>query len=68
MPHSFHRALGLRHRVGKLAFELFPPVVTNKGAGNRRLIEAHGLTAVFFYPGGGVSETDAFMKCFHRRR
>jgi trehalose 6-phosphate phosphatase len=52
-------AHSLRHRGGKLAFVLFPPVVTNKGEGIRRLIEQHGLKAVI-YLGDDVSETDAF--------
>jgi trehalose 6-phosphate phosphatase len=53
------KAHGLRYRGGKLAFELFPPVVTNKGQGIRRLIEQHGLKAVI-YLGDDVSDTDAF--------
>ncbi len=44
---------------GKLIFELFPPVVTNKGEDIRRLIEQHGLSAVI-YLGDDVSDTDAF--------
>jgi trehalose-phosphatase len=53
------KAHGLRYRVGKLAFELFPPVVTNKGEGIRRLIEAHNLKVVICL-GDDVSGTDAF--------
>jgi trehalose-phosphatase len=53
------RAHGLRYRGGKLAFELFPPVVTNKGEGIRRLIEGHGLRAVISLV-DDVSDTDAF--------
>jgi trehalose 6-phosphate phosphatase len=53
------KAHGLRYRGGKLAFELFPPVVTTKGDGIRRLIEQHGLKAVV-YLGDDLSDTDAF--------
>jgi trehalose 6-phosphate phosphatase len=53
------KAQGLRYRGGKLALELFPPAVTNKGGGIRRLIEQHGLKAVI-YLGDDVSDTDAF--------
>ena len=50
------KAHGLRYRGGKLAYELFPPVVTNKGEGIRRLIEQHRLKAVI-YLGDDVSDT-----------
>ena len=53
------KAQVLRYRGGKLAFELFLPVVTNKGEGIRRLIEQHGLMAVIYF-GDDVSDTDAF--------
>jgi len=53
------KAHGLRYRRGKLAFALFPPVLTNKGEGVRRLIEEHGLKSVI-YLGDDVSDTDAF--------
>lgn len=54
------KAHGLRYRGGKLVFELFPPVITNKGEGIRRLIEQHGLKSVS-YLGDDVSDTDAFQ-------
>lgn len=50
---------GLRYRGGKLAFELLPPIVTDKGQGLRRLIERHHLASVI-YLGDDVSDTDAF--------
>jgi hypothetical protein len=49
----------LRYRGGKLAYELIPPVVTNKGEGIRRLIEQHALKAVI-YLGDVVSDTGEF--------
>src|SRR5437588_12102778 len=53
------KAHGLRCHGRELAFELFPPVVTNKGEGIRRLIKLHGLKTVI-YLGDNVSDTDAF--------
>lgn len=50
---------GLRTREGKLAIELFPPIVTDKGQGLRRLIQRHHLKSVF-YLGDDVSDADAF--------
>jgi len=38
---------------------VFPPVVTNKGEGIRRLIDEHQLQAVIYF-GDAVSDTDAF--------
>jgi trehalose 6-phosphate phosphatase len=51
---------GLRARASKLAVEIFPPIVTDKGAGMRRLIEMHHLRGVI-YLGDDVSDTDAFQ-------
>lgn len=52
-------AHGLRTRGGKLAIELFPPVIADKGQGIERLVRTHGLRAVL-YLGDDVSDTDAF--------
>lgn len=57
---------GLRIRGGKLAIELFPPVVTNKGNGLRKIIEAHQIKSVF-YIGDDISDTDAFLSIRHLR-
>jgi hypothetical protein len=43
------KTAGLRYRGGKLAYELFPPVVTNQGEGIRRLVDRHGLRAVISF-------------------
>jgi trehalose 6-phosphate phosphatase len=53
------KARGLRYRGGKLAFDLFPPVVTNKVEDIHRFIEQHELIAVI-YLGDDVSDADAF--------
>jgi trehalose-phosphatase len=53
------KAHGIRHRSGKLAYELLPPVVTNQGEGIRRLIAGHQLKAVL-YLGDDICDTDAF--------
>lgn len=51
---------GLRWRGGKLAIELLPPILTNKGEGLIRLIKTHHIEGVL-YLGDDVSDTDAFL-------
>lgn len=50
---------GLRARGGKLAIELFPPIIADKGQGIERLVKTHGLRTVLYF-GDDVSDTDAF--------
>jgi hypothetical protein len=50
----------LRYLGGKRAYELFPPVVTNKGI--RRLVDEHGLKEVI-YLGTDATDTAAFRMC-----
>lgn len=52
-------AHGLRTRGGKLAIELFPPVVADKGQGIERLVRTHQLKSVL-YLGDDMSDADAF--------
>jgi trehalose 6-phosphate phosphatase len=52
-------AHGLRVRASKFAVELYPPVLTDKGAGLAHLIDTHGLHGVI-YLGDDVSDSDAF--------
>jgi trehalose 6-phosphate phosphatase len=54
-------AHGLRCRGSKLAVELYPPIMTNKGEGLRRLVEMHQLKSVI-YMGDDISDVDAFQE------
>jgi trehalose 6-phosphate phosphatase len=53
------QAHGLRARGGRLAIELYPPIITNKGEGLQRLVEMHHLKSVIYF-GDELSDTDAF--------
>ncbi len=57
---------GLRATKSKLAIELYPPVVMNKGDGLRRLVEAYKLKSII-YMGDDVSDVDAFRE-LHKMR
>jgi|SRR5690348_7993336 len=49
----------VRTRGGKYAIELFPPVITHKGEGLKKVVERHRLRAVLYF-GDDISDTDAF--------
>jgi trehalose 6-phosphate phosphatase len=57
---------GLRCHASKLAVEIFPPIITDKGEGLRRLVKMHQLRGMI-YMGDDVSDTDAFLMLRERR-
>ncbi len=57
---------GLRAVGSRLAIELYPPVIMNKGDGLRRLVEVYHLKSII-YMGDDVSDVDAF-RAIHELR
>ncbi len=65
--HRIAKAHGLRSRGSKLAVEIYPPILTNKGEGLHRLVKMHHLASVI-YLGDDVSDADAFQEIHRSRR